>query len=181
MTMDIIDEIFSLFARYGDRGYGEDVNQREHALQAAYFASKDGASDALIAAALLHDIGQFIDGSGDAADFENRDARHEYNGAALLEGHFLEEVVAPIRLHVDAKRYLCAVEPDYEGALSRASLLSLRLQGGRFDKTEADAFAQRRFALEAVRVRRYDDLGKQIALTVPPLGSYRALLSTLRL
>ncbi len=130
--MDIIDEIFRLFAQYGDRAYGEAVNQREHALQAAHFARAAGETDTLVAAALLHDIGQFLGEAGEVAEREGRDARHEIGGAALLERFFPASVVAPVRLHVAAKRYLCAIDPAYQTGLSHASLLSLSLQGGAF-------------------------------------------------
>jgi predicted HD phosphohydrolase len=119
--MDIIDEIFALFAKYGDRGYGEDVNQREHALQAAHFAREAGEPDTLVVAALLHDIGQFLNEAGEAAEREGRDARHEVNGADLLARHFPEAVVAPVRMHVAAKRYLCAIDPAYHDGLSAAT------------------------------------------------------------
>jgi phosphonate degradation associated HDIG domain protein len=179
--MDIVDEIFGLFARYGDRGYGEDVNQREHALQAAHFAREAGEPDTMIAAALLHDVGQFLNEAGEAAEREGRDARHEMGGAAMLERHFPPSVVMPIGLHVAAKRYLCAIDPAYHEGLSAASRLSLRLQGGPFVADEAADFARLPHADEAVRLRRYDDLGKQRDFAVPGLESYRALLESVRL
>lgn len=179
--MDIIDELFGLFESCGDRGYGEDVNQRDHALQAAHFARQAGEPDMLVAAALLHDVGQFLGRAGEAAEREGRDARHEIGGAALLERHFPQAVVAPIRLHVAAKRYLCAIEPGYHDGLSHASRLSLGLQGGPFSAIEAEEFTRLPFAMEAVRLRHYDDLGKQHDLVVPGLKAYRALLESVRL
>jgi phosphonate degradation associated HDIG domain protein len=179
--MDIIDEIFALFARYGDRGYGEDVNQREHALQAAHFAREAGEADAMIAAALLHDVGQFLNQAGEAAEREGRDARHEIGGAAMLERHFSPSVVMPIRLHVAAKRYLCAIDSTYHDGLSAASKLSLQLQGGPFTDDEAVEFARLSHADDAVRLRRYDDLGKQRDFAVPGLDAYRGLLDAARL
>jgi [1-hydroxy-2-(trimethylamino)ethyl]phosphonate dioxygenase len=179
--MDIVDEIFGMFERFGDLAYGEDVTQREHALQAAHFAVQDDAPDALVAAALIHDVGQFIEQAGDAAESEGRDARHEHLGGDYLARFFPPEVVEPIRLHVDAKRYLCAAEPGYLEKLSAASSLSLSLQGGPFTLDEMAEFRGRPHAAEAVRLRRYDDLGKQRDLVVAPLESYRALLESLRL
>jgi phosphonate degradation associated HDIG domain protein len=176
VMMDIIDDIFSLFAKYGDRGYGEDVNQREHALQAAHFAGEAGEPDTLIAAALLHDVGQFLNEAGELAEREGRDARHEMGGAELLSRYFPESVVDPIRLHVAAKRYLCAIDPAYHDALSAASQLSLRLQGGPFTPPQADAFTRLPHAAEAIRLRRYDDLGKQRDFAVQGLEDYRPLL-----
>lgn len=179
--MSIIDDVFGLFGRFGDRAYGEAVDQCAHALQAAHFARVDRASDALVAAALLHDIGQFLQNAGEAAEAEGRDARHETGGAAYLAPYFPQAVTEPIRLHVAAKRYLCAIEPGYHDGLSEASRLSLRLQGGAFSAEEAAAFAAHLFAADAIRLRRYDDLGKQRTLNVAPLESYRQMLEALRL
>ena len=177
--MKLIDEMFAMFGLYGDRHYGEDVTQREHMLQSAWFARQDDAPDTLIAAALLHDIGQFFDEAGAAAEARGEDARHEEAGFRFLCAHFPPRMVQPILLHVAAKRYLCAVEPDYRTSLSEASVLSLHLQGGPFTREEAADFARHPFAGEAVRLRRYDDLGKQRDLQVPSLDSYRPLLERL--
>ena len=169
-------QFFDLFARYGDETYGEDITQRQHAEQTAHRARLAGEGRTLIVAALLHDVGQMLDGSGAAAERESRDARHEIAGAAYLEGVFPEAILAPIRLHVAAKRYLCRVDPAYLAALSHASALSLALQGGPYSPEEAAAFSALPFAAEAVRLRRYDDGGKEEGWTVPALESYRALV-----
>jgi phosphonate degradation associated HDIG domain protein len=180
MTMAVlIDEIFALFTRFGDLRYGEEVTQLQHVLQAAAIARDDGADDALVAAALLHDIGQFLDDAGRAADDHGIDARHEISGAAMLARHFPPAVSEPVRLHVAAKRYLCAVEPGYRAALSRASALSLDLQGGPFDSAACARFAAEPHFAAAVRLRRYDDLGKRPDWAVPPLEAYRPLLERL--
>lgn len=179
MPRPLIDDIFTMFARFGDERYGEEVTQLQHVLQAAQLAREDGAPDSLIAAALLHDIGQFMDGAGLAADEHNFDARHEIVGAALLARAFPREVSEPVRLHVTAKRYLCAVEPGYQAALSRASKLSLELQGGPLDAAGLATFEAEPFFAAAVALRRYDDLGKRIDWDVPDLESYRPLLERL--
>ena len=180
MTNDV-DAIFALFDRFGDEEYGEAVSQREHALQVAHFAREAGEGDALVAAALLHDVGQLLEGAGAAAEDEGRDARHERSGANFLRGMFSEEILAPIRLHVAAKRYLCAVEAGYLRTLSAASALSLSLQGGPFSARQAVRFERLPHAREAIRLRRYDDLGKEVELVVPALATYRDMIETLRL
>jgi len=178
MTTTIIDEIFTLFRTFGRLSYGEEVTQMEHILQCAHVARSDGASDALVAAALLHDIGQFQDDAGNAAEKKEIDARHEVTGAAYLAHYFPESVTEPVRLHVEAKRYLCAAEPGYIDALSRASALSLALQGGPHDAREMAAFLALPGAQDAIQLRRYDDMGKQPDHAAPDLESYRGLLES---
>jgi phosphonate degradation operons associated HDIG domain protein len=177
----MIDKIFSIIRGSGHLTYGEDVTQLEHVLQCGHLAREDGAPDTLVAASLLHDIGQFIDDAGNAAEQRGVDARHESVGAAFLAKAFPDAVTQPVRLHVDAKRYLCAVEPGYREALSRASELSLQLQGGPMDKHEVAAFEQTPFFAEAIRLRCYDDAGKRQNWAVPELETYRPLLEGLML
>jgi phosphonate degradation associated HDIG domain protein len=172
-----VTEIFETFMRRGSDRYGEDVTQLEHALQCAHLAMEEGAGDGLIAAALLHDYGHFFEGRGDAAERDGADAHHEAHGAALLRRWFGPEVTTPIALHVAAKRHLCAIEPTYEEALSPASTLSLKLQGGRFTADQARQFAAAPFADDAIRLRRWDDAGKIVDAVIPPLESYANLLA----
>ncbi|SCW92099.1 phosphonate degradation operons associated HDIG domain protein [Sphingobium faniae] len=174
-----MDEIFAIFEKFGSLHYGEDVSQMEHILQCGHLARIDGASDELIAAALLHDIGQFIDDAGNAAEQLGVDARHELTGAAYLATCFPETVTEPVRLHVEAKRYLCTVEPGYHEALSHASSFSLGLQGGPHSEQEAEDFLALPAARDAIRLRRYDDMGKKRDWDVPELESYRPLLESL--
>jgi len=176
-----LEDIFDLFDRFGDEEYGESISQRAHALQVAHLARGAGEPDTVVAAALLHDVGQLIGGAGSAAELEKRDARHELGGATFLKGLFAEDILAPIRLHVAAKRYLCAIDPEYLRSLSQASVLSLALQGGPYSAAQAESFRHLPFAAEATRLRRYDDLGKQVDLVVPPLEVYRPLLEGLAL
>ena len=179
MTTTVIDEIFAVFREFGSLSYGEDVSQMAHILQCAHLARTDGASDALVAAALLHDIGQFLDDAGNAAEKRGIDARHEVTGAAYLAPYFPKAVTEAVRLHVEAKRYLCAAEPGYLQSLSYASALSLRLQGGPHDAQGMADFLALPGAEDAIRLRRYDDLGKRPDWDVPGLESYRPLLQSL--
>ncbi|MBV8682669.1 MAG: HD domain-containing protein [Caulobacteraceae bacterium] len=174
-----VDEIFQAFADRGADHYGENVSQIEHALQCAYLAVEEGAGDHLVAAALLHDFGHLFEARGEVAESEGRDARHEIHGARALGRWFGRDVTGPVALHVAAKRYLCATEPAYEEALSAASRLSLKLQGGPFTAEERLAFERSPFAADAVRLRRWDDTGKIPDLAVPPLEHYRPLLERL--
>ncbi|CAN5239561.1 HD domain-containing protein [soil metagenome] len=179
MTTQFIDDIFAIFREFGNLSYGEDVSQMAHILQCGHLARIDGAPDALVAAALLHDVGQFLNDAGNAAEQRGIDARHEVTGAAYLAPFFPEAVTEPVRLHVEAKRYLCAVEPGYLEALSRASALSLTLQGGPHDAQGMVDFLALPAAQDAIRLRRYDDQGKRREWDVPDLDSYRPLLESL--
>ena len=179
MTAAVIAQIFGLFERFGSESYGEDATQLQHALQVAEHARRNGCTPALIAASLLHDIGQFIDDAGNAAERLGIDARHEITGARFLKAHFGAHVQEPVRLHVAAKRYLCAVDSSYLEKLSRASRLSLTFQGGPMSPEEIRAFEQEPFHEDAVALRRFDDAGKQPDWCPPGLDSYRPLLESL--
>ena len=172
--MDVIDKIFDLFANRGDDAYfGEAVSQKEHALQSAYEAEKSGASDALIVAALLHDVGHLLHGGPEDMAEQGIDDRHEVIGRAWLARNFGPEVSEPVRLHVDAKRYLCAVDDAYQAKLSPASVLSLKLQGGPMSPEEVLEFEKNPFAKDAVRLRHWDDIAKIVGLEVPDLEHHR--------
>ena len=175
--MDTFDEIRSLFAGRGGGAYfGEPVSMLEHALQAAHFAARDGAAPELILAALLHDVGHLLeDAPEDIAEW-TRDARHERSGARWLAQRFGREVSDPVRLHVAAKRYLCATEPSYIEALSPASRHTLKLQGGLASAEEVAAFRAEPGSRAAVQVRYCDDRGKVAGLTTAPLEAYRELI-----
>lgn len=177
--MNIIERIFTLFREKGHGAYfGEAVTETEHALQCARLAEQAGASSELISAALLHDVGHLLHGLGEDIAEAGVDARHEDGGAAWLARYFGPAVVDPVRLHVAAKRYLCAVEPAYQTTLSEASLRSLRLQGGPMSATEVGRFDAESWFRAAVAVRRWDDAAKVAGLVVPGLDHYRSCLET---
>jgi phosphonate degradation associated HDIG domain protein len=176
--MNIVDEICELFATKGHAAYvGEPVSQLEHALQAAHHAETAGASDALVVAALLHDIGHLVHKLPEDAADRGIDTRHEKLGQAWLARYCGPEVTEPVRLHVPAKRYLCATDAEYLGQLSPASVQSLALQGGPLDADELTQFERNPWYRDAVALRRWDDLAKVPGLDVPPLDHYRARLA----
>jgi gamma-butyrobetaine dioxygenase len=178
MTKDeLIDGIFAVFREHGAEQYlGERVSMTEHMLQAAYAAEQDAAPPTLVAAALLHDYGHFIHEFAEDAAEHGIDTRHEEAAFGFLSEHFGPEVVEPIRMHVAAKRYLCAVEPSYLDELSPASVHSLELQGGPYGPDEVAEFERSPHAGDAVRLRRYDDIGTVEGMETPELEHYRPVL-----
>jgi [1-hydroxy-2-(trimethylamino)ethyl]phosphonate dioxygenase len=178
--MSVADEIFAVFARRGSQAYfGESVSITEHSLQAAHAAQLQGAPSSLVVAALLHDIGHLIDDVPDDIAEWTVGAKHEEVGSRWLATRFGPAVYQPVRLHVPAKRYLCAVDAHYVAQLSPASVRTLELQGGPMSAGEAAAFEREPFFSDAVRVRRWDDRGKQAGLETARLTEYRTLLETL--
>ena len=171
--------ICAMFDRQGGRRYaGEPVTQLEHALQTAHSAECAGADPALITAALLHDLGHLLNDQGETPTARGIDDVHQYAALPFLRPLFGNEVLEPIRLHVDAKRYLCATEPDYYEALSADSKRSLALQGGRYDGEAAAAFAARPGALRAIALRRWDDAAKTAGAATPPLAHFAAIMES---
>jgi phosphonate degradation associated HDIG domain protein len=170
--MSIVGEIVGLFERLGDETYGEGVTQLAHALQSAWLAEREGASAAEVAAALLHDIGHLLHSAGTDAAERGIDTRHEEAGARWLADAFGPEVSEPVRLHVSAKRYLCAVRPGYAQSLSAASQLSLTLQGGVMGAREVAEFEAGPYWESAVRLRLWDDEAKVVGLHTPPLSHF---------
>ncbi len=154
-AFESLDEISEAMTRRGGALYGgEAVTQLAHALQCATLAEDCGSSPALITAALLHDLGHM------AGEADDEKSAHSDLAARLLGRLFGIDVTEPVRLHVDAKRYLCAVEPGYADTLSAASRQSLVWQGGAYSAQQATAFAARRHAHDAVCLRRWDDAAK---------------------
>jgi [1-hydroxy-2-(trimethylamino)ethyl]phosphonate dioxygenase len=178
--VNIVDDIIELFARRGgDAYFGEKVSQLEHALQTAYQAAAEGASEAMIAAALLHDIGHLLHNFPEDIADRGIDGWHEQVGAMWLARYFPAAVTEPIRLHVAAKRYLCAVDGEYRCSLTVASTQSLALQGGPMNYKEIREFEASPYARDSVQLRRWDDLAKVVELKVPGLEEYQSLLEKL--
>jgi gamma-butyrobetaine dioxygenase len=163
--------IGELFAGPGARDYlGEPVTIGTHMLQAGALAEAAGAEGTLVAAALLHDIGHL---RGET------DHQHGPAGARWLSRWFGEAVTEPVRLHVAAKRYLCAAEPDYFELLSAESVRTLALQGGPMAAPERAAFEALPHARAAVAVRRWDDAAKDPAITPPGFAHFVPLIAAL--
>jgi gamma-butyrobetaine dioxygenase len=180
MTMTTSDEVLSIYARSGAALYfGEPVTVSEHCLQAAHFAQAAGAPGALVIAALLHDVGHLLEAVPDDINDWKTDAQHEISGSRWLAARFGPAVSEPVRLHVPAKRYLCATDPGYFSKLSSASVVTLRLQGGPMSSAERAAFEAEPYHHDAVRVRQWDDQGKIAGLRTADFAHYRILIDRL--
>jgi len=171
----VVTEIEALFTEHGGESYGEGVTMLAHMLQAAALAESESADEPLVIAALLHDVGHFLQPSDDSFGYH----KHDRSGGDWLAKRFPLEVSEPVRLHVAAKRYLCAVEKDYFGKLSAASVYTLSQQGGPMSDAEVLAFASSPHHRSAVRLRRWDDSGKVSGVTVRDLPYYRAAMAKL--
>jgi phosphonate degradation associated HDIG domain protein len=166
-------DIEELFRDHGGIAYaGEPVSQLEHALQAAHQAEDEEAPIELVTAALLHDLGHLLNLQGDSPSARGIDDQHQYFAIPFLRPLFRPVVIEAIRLHVDAKRALCALEPEYYEQLSEDSKRSLTLQGGVFSKQDTQAFLAKPHAEDSMRVRRWDDHAKVPGAVTPPLAHY---------
>ena len=167
-----VDELMALLAATEAKSYGERVNMLDHVLQSAAVARQRGASDDLVLAALLHDVGHVFGVAGDWGLPGHADV-----GARCLQALLPPSVVEPIRLHVDAKRYRVAVDSAYHAHLSLASQMSLQEQGGPFSPAEVKTFNGNLYADDAVMLREFDDDGKVDGIEIPALETYRPLLA----
>ncbi len=171
----IVAEIVAMFHAKGGSLYGgEAVTQIQHALQGATFARKNNATPALVTATLLHDVGHLLHDLPDDAPDHGIDDVHEDLAADFLTQYFTPAVVEPVRLHVTAKRYLCATKPGYLERLSEPSIQSLALQGGPMTEAEVVIFEQNPYYQDAVRLRIWDDMGKDPEMVTEPIEGFVA-------
>ena len=170
---EILEKIEHMLTNNGTGLYGgEAVTQTEHALQCALLAEKEDASNELIAASLLHDIGHLLEEGFEEALQAGEDLYHEDLGEVFLEKWFDEAVTQPVKLHVAAKRYLCATDESYFAKLSPASVHTLKLQGGPMSDAEVKEFEENEFYEEAVRLRVWDDLAKDPKISTPEVSHF---------
>ncbi len=157
----------------GRATYGEGVSLAQHSLQCAALAQAAGADETLVLAALLHDVGHLV------AEWDDALGRlgHDGVGGEFLTRRYGATVGALVGLHVRAKRYLCSVDPDYYDKLSAASVHTLARQGGAMGPDEIAAFEAEPHHADALRLRRWDDLGKVPGRKTPGFADFRGLLA----
>jgi predicted HD phosphohydrolase len=178
--VSVAEEVLSIYGRLGSGAYfGERVSMLEHGLQAAHFASVQSAPETLVIAALLHDVGHLLEAVPDEIEDWISDARHEEAGARWLAQRFAPAIAEPVRLHVLAKRYLCATDSHYFAQLSSASVHTLKLQGGPMVASEIEHFQAQAYHREALLLRRCDDQGKVAGLKTPALRDYAGRIDAL--
>lgn len=163
---EFVAGIRCLYERWGRHTYDEQISQLEHAVQCARLAREEGAGAALVVACLLHDVGHLLEleRRGGVVD-QSLDDSHESTGAAFLARAFGPAVTAPIALHVEAKRYLCAVEDGYAAGLSEGSTRSLVVQGGPMGSEEVERFRRHPASGDAIALRRWDERAKDQAVS----------------
>ena len=176
----IVDHIEDVFMRRGADSYlGEPVTMAQHMLQTAQCAEQAGADNGQIVAALLHDIGHYKNEIPETSLAKGIDNYHEEAGANFLQDYFPTSVVEPIRQHVAAKRYLCAVRSDYFERLSPASVHTLNLQGGPMNADEVKEFERNHYLEQCIQLRHCDEEGKDPEREHPPFSYYRSLIESL--
>ena len=175
--MHIVDEIINKYQNNNSLYIGEKVTMTEHMIQTAMLAEENQSPASLISACLLHDYGHFIIEDPNRLVSKSVDGKHEDIGFNFLKNYFKPEVVEPIKLHVQAKRYLCR-EKSYWNALSEASKVSLKLQGGVMSDKETEEFTSLKFHYDSILLRKYDDEGKIPNFKMRKIEDYRNLINS---
>jgi|HubBroStandDraft_1064217.scaffolds.fasta_scaffold08937_3 predicted HD phosphohydrolase len=143
-----------------------------HGLQCAANLKESRPADVeLQVAGLLHDVGHRL--------APGHPELHGVMGANFVRGLFGKRVADLVELHVDAKRYLVAVEPDYRDQLSAGSAETLVAQGEALEPEEIEAFIGREHAADAIELRRADEAAKVPGRQVPGIDDWRAVLDGL--
>ena len=176
MSREIIDKIIKKYQTNKDFYLGEKVTIAEHMIQTAMLAEKNNSPQSLICACLLHDIGHFIIKDPDQLVSKSVDGKHEDIAFNFLKNYFKPEVTEPIKLHVNAKRYLCR-KKSYYNLLSKASKVSLELQGGKMNNDEAQKFILLKHHKDAITLRKYDDEGKIPNMKIKNINDYKELIT----
>jgi phosphonate degradation associated HDIG domain protein len=155
--------LLDVLQRKGALAYdGEGISQIEHAWQCGQLARQAGATPQLQLASWLHDIGHLLTELEGSPTVQGMDDQHENLGAIALQAIWGPAVAEPVRLHVQAKRFMVSTHPGYAQTLSPDSVRSLALQGGPMSAPECLQFQSNPYALNAQQLRTWDDTGKRV-------------------
>jgi len=174
-VVNIVNKIISNFSNNKSLYIGENLTIADHMIQTAMLAEKNKCSHNLIFSSLLHDYGHFIIHDPNQLVNDQIDGNHETIGASYLKTFFSNEIIEPILLHVDAKKYLSRGK-KYFNSLSAASKISLKLQGGIMSDNEAKQFEQNKNYRNAIKLRRFDETAKQKNIKIKKIEDYKELL-----
>ena len=175
--LNIVDQIIFNFSNNKSLYIGEDLTIAEHMIQTAMLAEKNQCSDDLICSSLLHDYGHFVIEDPKQLVTDKIDGRHEIIGANYLKKFFHNEIIEPILLHVEAKKYLSR-DKKYFDSLSEASKISLKLQGGAMSDLEVKKFEKNKNYENAIKLRKFDEGAKQKNIKVKNIKDYIDLLNS---
>lgn len=171
-----MEAIINLYKLHGDSEYfGEVVSKTTHMIQTAVAAQNNNEPDYLVLACLLHDIGHFLepDNMNGLGVIE-----HGKVGADFLRSLKMnEKVCCLVENHVLAKKYLVSKYDDYYNKLSDASKQTLEFQGGKMTSDEMKLFENDSNFNDSLKVRNYDDIGKNVDTNIPVLETFIPLIS----
>jgi [1-hydroxy-2-(trimethylamino)ethyl]phosphonate dioxygenase len=173
--MSVVNQIISSYLNNKSLYIGEKVTMTEHMIQTAMLAEKNNSSNTLICSSLLHDYGHFILDNPDNLIDKNQDGKHEDVGFEFLKKYFIKDVLGPIKYHVKAKKYL-ARNKKYYDLLSRASKISLKIQGGVMNNEEAKEFEGNEYFENSIKLRKFDEIAKKTDLKIKSIKEYKNLL-----
>lgn len=154
-----VEQIFNLYETHGMDEYGESVSMTMHMMQCAQLAQQAGEADEVILAAFLHDIGHFLEGD-EKMDIYGTQKHDDLGGKFLADLGFPQKMADLVSSHVAAKKYLVYAEPAYYNELSEASKITLQFQGGKMTEKEAAVFEKDPLLPLYIKIRKWDDLGK---------------------
>ena len=175
--VNIVDQIIFNFSNNRSLYIGEDLTISEHMIQTAMLAEKNKCSDDLVCSSLLHDYGHFVIKDPNQLVTDKIDGKHEIVGANYLKKFFHNNIVEPILLHVEAKKYLSRNKKYFDN-LSEASKISLKLQGGAMSDLDAKKFEQNKNYKNAIKLRRFDEGAKQKNIKIKKIEDYKNLLNS---
>ena len=173
--MQIIEKIVSNFSNNNSLYIGEKLTMSEHMIQSAMFAEKSKCNDDLICSCLLHDYGHFLIDDPDELVKNKLDGGHELIGYEYLKKFFKKQIVEPIKYHVLAKRYLARNKTYFE-KLSKASKVSLELQGGILNDKDTESFKRKSYFKSSILLRKFDEAAKKTYVKMKTIHDYKKLL-----